>query len=110
MNSKSTPRNVITPRRGYTGSYDGLPYSFNGDRPSAIATAPDLAAFFFALEPLRFSFLAVAFSASAFWAALYSFFWAFVYPCEAGESALGLSKGTFGAGDADLGLVHVEFL
>ena len=69
VNYDSTPRNINTPRWGYTGSYDGQPYSFNGETPSVIATAFTLAAFsaFFAFfEALRFSFLAAAFSASAF--------------------------------------------
>jgi len=69
MNYDSTPRNIYTPRKGYTGSYDGRPYSFNGEVPSAMATAAP-PAFLRALEALRFSaffsLLAAAFSSSAF--------------------------------------------
>ena len=99
MNSDFTPRNFNTPRRGNPGSYARLPYLFNGDAPSGVAsaifmaTAP-VAAFLRALEAARFSFFAAAFSSSAFC-------WAFV---GAGESGLAFSKG---AGAAGLGLVHL---
>ena len=99
MNSDFTPRNFYTPPRGYPGSYARLPYLFNGDAPSgvasviAMATAP-VAAFLRALEAARFSLFAAAFFSLASC-------WAFV---GAGESGLAFSKG---AGAAGLGLTHL---
>ena len=119
MNSRSTPRNSITPRKGrtpregYTGSYDGLPYLFNGDTSAAIATCAD-APFFLALEAARFSLrftrFASACSSASLRAACSSFFSALVFFTGAGESGLALGAGAALAGDADLGLVQVVFL
>ena len=113
VNSRSTPRNSITPRKGYAGSYDGLPYWFNGEISAANATAPE-APFFLALEAARLSlilaFLASAFSSASLRASFSSFFWALVFFSGAGESALGLVAGAAVAGEADLGLLQVVCL
>ena len=76
---------------------------------SAVVATAAAPAFFRALEALRFSLFAAAFSSAAFCTACsawYSFLWAFVYLAGAGESGRVFSKG---AGAADLGLVQLLF-